>query len=129
MYKITIKENMMSDSNFELYKKELATLEEASDLYKGLFPLAINLIVEYYKCLITQNPDLEEVFNQVIHALQELEVNEPVVFNASDAPFFTSDENFLEFQLAGRYFIAKVDCLCCVRGIMVENIMKFDDFL
>jgi len=109
MYKITIKENMMSDSNFELYKKELATLEEASDLYKGLFPLAINLIVEYYKCLITQNPDLEEVFNQVIHALQELEVNEPVVFNASDAPFFTSDENFLEFQLAGRYFIAKVE--------------------
>ena len=107
MYRITVEENMMEESNS--FVKETDTLVEASDLYKGIFPLAINLIVEFYEGLITQNAELELVFTQVIHALQELEVNEPVVFNASDAPFFTSDENFLEFQLAGKYFIAKVE--------------------
>ena len=109
MYKMTVKENMMDSTKFEVLEKEVATLEEASELYAGYFPLAINLIVEFYKVLIAQNAQLEAVFLQIIEALQELEVNESVVFNGSDAPFFTSDENFLEFQLAGKYLLAKVE--------------------
>ena len=109
MYKLTVKENMMDTSKFEIWEKEAATLEEVSELYAGYFPLAINLIVEFYKMLISKNPDLEPVFLQIIDALQALEVNEPVVFNGTDAPFFTSDENFLEFRLAGKYLLAHVE--------------------
>ena len=108
-YKMSVKENMMDSSKFEIFEKETLTLEEASALYTGYFPLAINLIIEFYKVLIEQNAELAPVFSQVISTLEELEVNEPVVFNGSDAPFFTSDENFLEFQMAGKYLVAKVE--------------------
>ena len=67
------------------------------------------LIIEFYKTLILENAELEPVFRQIISALQDLDVNEPVVFNGSDGPFFTSDENFLEFQLAGQYFLVRVE--------------------
>lgn len=109
MYKMIVKENMMESSKYEIYEKETTTLEEASCLYAEYFPLAINLIIEFYKTLISQNPSLEPVFLQIINALQGLEVNESIVFNGSDAPFFTSDENFLEFQLAGKSLLAKVE--------------------
>lgn len=109
MYKMTVKENMMDSSKFEIWEKEAKTLEEVSELYAGYFPVAINLIVEFYKILISKNPELEPVFLQVIDALQSLEVNEAVVFNGTDAPFFTSDKNFLEFQLAGKYILAHVE--------------------
>lgn len=109
MYKMIVKENMMDSSKYEIYEKDAATLEEAGALYAGYFPLAVNLIIEFYKILIEQNPQLKSVLLQVIDALQELEVNEEVEFNAGDGPFFTSGENFLEFQLAGKYMLAKVE--------------------
>lgn len=108
-YKMTVKENMMDSSKFETFEKETVTLEEASALYAGYFPLAINLIVEFYKVLMAQNEELAPVFSQIIGVLQDLEVNEEIVLNASDEPFFTSDENFMEFNLAGKYLIAKVE--------------------
>jgi len=109
MYKMTLKENMMDSSNFVNLEREFSTLEEASEMYAGYFPLGIKLIVEFYNVLISANPEMEPVFLQVIAALQDLEPNDAIEFNAGDAPFFTSDVNFMEFQLAGKYLCAKIE--------------------
>jgi len=109
MYKMTVKENFKNPDFYDIQKKEFVTLVEASEAYADFFPLAKSLIVSFCECLIEGNAHYAPVFQQIIDAINALEVNEEIEMNATDATFLACGENFLEFNLIGRHLSVKVE--------------------
>ena len=81
MYKMTIKENFKDSEVFNIQEKNFTTFEEASEGYAEFFPLAKNLIISFYECLIEGNTQYAPVFQQIIAAIDALEVNEEIEMN------------------------------------------------
>lgn len=109
MYRFTHKDNLKNGEVYDIYTKDIETLEEVDKRYEEFFPIVKNLIAGIFEGLITACPEQAPVFQQIIEVINALECNEEIELNAQDATFLTAGYHFIEFQLAGKHIIVKIE--------------------
>ena len=109
MYKFTHKDNLKSGEVYDIYTKDIETLEAAEAEYQGFFPMVKRLIASIFESLMEASPGQAPVFAQIVEVINDLECNEEIELNATDATFLTAGYHFIDFNLAGKHIHVKVE--------------------
>lgn len=109
MYQIIHMDNCTNRDTYDIYKKEIETKEEAEIRYAEIFALVKECIIEELKLIITANPEMAPVLQQIISVVSELEENEEIELTARDETFLTAGTGYIEFKFLSRHIILKLE--------------------
>lgn len=108
MYRFVHTDNLKNGEDYDIYYKDIETVEEADLRYAEFFPIVKTLIASIFEGLISSCPDQAPVFQQIVDVINDLECNEEIELNAQDATFLTAGERFIEFNLAGKHILVEI---------------------
>lgn len=109
MYKFTHKDNLKNGEVYDIYTKDIETAGEADMRYAEFFPIVKTLIASIFEGLISADPEQAPVLRQIVDVINDLECNEEIELNARDVTFLTAGHHFIEFNLAGKHIVVKME--------------------
>ena len=109
MYKFTHKDNLKNGEVYDIYTKDIETIGEADIRYTEFFPIVKALIVSIFDILIAEDQEQASVLRQIVDVINDLECNEEIELNARGVTFLTAGHHFIEFNLAGKHIVVKIE--------------------
>lgn len=109
MYQIIYIDNCIDREKYDIYEKKIEVKEDADKLYAELFALVKESMMEEFDGLISINPDMALVLQQIKDVVKELNVDDEIELKTQESPILVMGAGKLEFTFLNRHIVLKLE--------------------